>query len=353
MKTYVLYFFSLIAVLLMTGCKKAESDEDKGSIVTIRASLPSSAEGNTKTNLDINTLKFEWADDEIIHLQCPGISQTAFYPFTIKPETISSNRKNARFDGTLIVPDDYLVAAFVGGRGERNTKNKPGWYASSGNSPLIGLRYPHIQIYEEGGPRTEYLYMIADPMYNTSLENMVFRHLVSIIHIPVQQSSGIPVTLKSITVTCGNKPISGCFYGGLNSYEGGAPNYTWVEGQQAINMPVYANDQNRSTSIMTTGGEYGDTIVLQAMSGTGSIGTELSATPQDFYIVAAPGDHGHLSINLTDMNGTTKSLWTTKYMITTVAGKVYHFPALEWNNTWKTSGSIDDLIITNQDEDIW
>ena len=328
------YYFIAIAVgLFAWGCNKIDSDNKTANNtekVTIRATISDETADDSKVVLNISTLDLQWAADEVIQLMCPGVSMTEVaniykkYPFTL--DSKSGDGKTAVFTGSLVVPDEYKFAAFVGGaNGSRETKTQFGWYFTN----YSGLRYPHLQEYVAGGPKSEYLYMVADPTTNASIHNLTFRHKVSIIHIPVK-STGASVSLKSIQIKCenGGRAISGCYYGGMNKTSDTAPNYGWGN-DLAANVPISANEYGSGKKAILDGGEYGNTVTLQKDGGTGIIGTALSGTAQDFYFVTAPGSHGILTITLTDNSSDSKVI-STKNGITTSAGKVYHFPELDW-----------------------
>lgn len=333
MNSKYLFLLTFAAGLVVLGCNKSDVPEQNNDI-TIKASIAEEAEDATKVDLNISTLDVSWADDEVIKMFFPGISLSKFYSFEIDDLSISGDGKSASFTNTdsmsSIPSDDYLGGAVAGGYGEKEAISKPGWYLSG---KIVGLRYPYYQFYQAGGPKSEYLYLATNVIDRTKLSNLVFRHKSSIIHIPVIQADDEdPVTLKSIEIVCDNEPISGRFYGGLNANTGSAPNYALTAlGTRIPNQAVSANAKGKTS--IRSGGEYGDSVILKDES-DGTIGNPLSKdSAQHFYLVVAPGSHGHFTINLTA--GAVTKTWSTvakDVVISTTAGKVYHFPTLDWSS---------------------
>lgn len=327
MKTKFFILLSIAAALIVTGCSKSDVPEQNNKI-TVKASIADEPDDATKVDFNVSTLNVTWANDEVIHFYFPGKNIAGFYSFEIDPSSIDG--KTASFtdtQGMLPIPtDEYRGGALVGGAdGDRNDNFKPGWYRAS--SKLTGLRYPYYQYYQADGPKSEYIYFATNVINRANLSNLIFRHKTCIVDIPVVQSSGAAVTLKSIQIKCDNQPISGCFYGGLHANSGSAPNYALSElGASIANQTISANAKGKTS--ITKGGQYGDVVILKDESDL-TIGNPLSSTAQHFYLVVAPGNHGHFTISLTD--GVSTKEWTSSVTVSTSAGKVYHFPTLDWS----------------------
>lgn len=325
MKKTVFTIGVLATALLMVACQKANLNDGEKTYVS-KIGITIADEADTKTSLDMDTKKLSWVSGDQIRVF--GFKDNEMWAlnnlFTVDPSSISVDGHSADFTytGSIDWSGAEKIAAVYGPKGANSMYN-PGFSITTklGNaSNYVQLWYPRNQTYQAGGPKTTYLYMRALP--TTDHDHLSFRNLTSVVKLPICDKGVSPITLKSIKLQCDNEPIGGRWYGYATA--------------TTSNGGTAANDYNVSSSWSRTydnvktnpgldeGGVYGNVTSLT------SINQALTSADQYFYIVVAPGAHGNLTVTLTDSADNTKT-WTIA-SFTSVAGRVYKFPEIDWSS---------------------
>ena len=307
----------------MVACQKANLNDGEKTYVS-KIGITIADEADTKTSLDMDTKKLSWVSGDQIRVF--GFKDNQMWKisnlFTVDPSSISVDGHSADFTytGSVDWSGAGKIAAVYGPYG--TSKTSPGFLITSTLGAManyVQLWYPRNQTYQAGGPNTTYLYMRAD--LTTDHDHLSFRNMTSVVKLPICDKGVSPITLKSIKLQCNNDPIGGRWYGyttATTEKGGTAANDYNVNSSWSV-----TSDNNKSKDGLDEGGTYGNVTSLT------SINEALTKADQYFYIVVAPGAHGQLTVTLTDSYDNTKS-WTIA-SFTSVAGKVYKFPEIDWS----------------------
>ena len=300
---------------LLVACNKQNPTQEL-SPMTISATIDEAADDATKTDFNPANCHVTWRADDYLYVFAPykaefrpagyGSGTVGFQRFNVTSR--SNENKNAEF--TAKDAHDWTDAkAAVAFYARENIQA----YFGGTNQYFVRLVYPSTQAYNiDNNPRKQLLYMRSDKVYITGadftpLQNLSFRHLTSIVKIPVIDSGNNGVTLSSIRLDVTGTAICGIWYGfsvSKTTYDNMDTSFGWGSGEDKA-----------------TGNKH---VTL-----TG-IDTEMTSTIKNFYIVIAPGTHGTLTVTLTPSAGDAK-VFTYSGAFGTDPGKVYNFPVINWS----------------------
>lgn len=300
---------------LLVACNKQNPTQEL-SPLTIAATIDEAADDATKTDFNPANCHVTWREDDYIYVFAPykeefrpagyGSGTVGFQRFNVSSR--SNENKNAEF--TAQVTHDWTDAkAAVAFYARENIQA----YFGGSNQYFVRLAYPSTQTYNiANNPRKELLYMRSNKVYITGndftpLQNLSFRHLTSIVKIPVIDSNNNGVTLSSIGLDVTGTSIAGIWFGysvPKDTYDNMNASFSWASGE---------NSAARNKHVTLTG-----------------IDTEMTSTIKNYYIVIAPGAHGALTVTLTPSAGAAK-VFTYSGDFSTDSGSVYNFPVIDWS----------------------
>ena len=300
---------------LLVACNKQNPTQEL-SPLTIAATIDEAADDATKTDFNPANCHVTWRADDYLYVFAPykaefrpdgyGSGTVGFQRFNVSAR--SNENKNAEF--TAQVVHDWTDAkAAVAFYARENIQA----YFGGTNQYFVRLVYPSTQTYNNANnPRKELLYMKSNKVYITGsdftpLQNLSFRHLTSIVKIPVMDSGDNGVTLSSIRLDVTGTSIAGIWFG------------------HSVSKDTYDN----MNDTFYWAGDQGSLVENKHVTLTG-INTEMTSAVTDYYIVIAPGNHGKLTVTLTPSSGPAK-VFTYKGDFNTVSGCVYNFPVIDWN----------------------
>ncbi len=298
----------VIGLIALSGLFFACSKADNGEVVkntqpqTVYASIDDDA---TKIALELNSGKVSWKDGDRIYLIGHGSDELwGFNQFNL---TSGAGSNIAAFkDVSGLTASDWAKGdafiAVLGATGP-NYQARNGWHVAS---EYPGMSVPENQIYQDGGPKEDYLWMISE--VTADLKRFNFRNVMSIIKVPVKcKASSGPVNLTQIRlrVTSGD---------GLAAATNLSPilrkTHTWTIGA----TPVFNGTPNNSFH----------TVNLTGITGS------LTTTARDFYIVTYPGTRTGLTITLMAEGEEDKTFTYSESSFTTTAGKITVLPEIDW-----------------------
>lgn len=314
---YAIYMIALAGML--AGCNKDNSVAEKTPL-TICASISNSVDEDTKTTFNTTNYQVTWTDGDKIKIFAP-LKSASFRPFsTFNINEITDGGKKATF--TDASGNEWENAGdAVAFYGKAYVEGKGGLSARTGGSSAYfpTFTYPESQNYTDGNPDTGLLLMTSNKVNingtdYTPFQNLTFSHRSAIVKIPVKNTNGSSVTLKSIQISASaaSCALRGEMYGYVvnkASFDNMESSWRWVVDQ----------DTNAANKTVTLN----------------NINVALTSSAQDYYIVIAPAKDGStqgaITVTLTD-SGENSKAFTFSTSLTAVAGKVYSFPVIDWGS---------------------
>lgn len=341
MKKSIIVATTLIG-LISVSCQKMDSAKQNDNIVKTIATASIVDNDGTKTSLDLNTKKLTWTTGDKIYVIAPhSVEMFALNSFSLT-SAAGSSRATFSSDGSVDFSGTPCYAAYYGLKSSLTSASYTQYRSSNettrynsfgllvadmpsrfyGGNTYLGYFFPWTQKYSVSGPDESLLLMGSTKESSTSLTNLEFKNLTSILKFKIKdsRSDGNRATLDKIQVVCDNKPISGfCIGHMLGSIDRtGARDSTFVKNYY---LPTSYDNKNTYSSI-TAGGSYGDTVILE------DINTPLTNGEQIFYIVVLPGAHGSLSVTLTPTSGSSKVYNMSSF--TSNQGTIHTFPVIDF-----------------------
>lgn len=278
MKKNFIYLFAVATALLLVGCNKFEKDqaENNGNLIKITASIE---QQDTKTylNKEGDVFKVKWsADDAIAVVSDLDLTKTVYTSDNSGTGTTSTVFIGAPKDG-----NHYAVTY-------------PAAYSSVGYANDIRVLIPSSQTYVAGNIQNGSLPMYG---YVTSLDNVSFQHMGSIIKVKLYSTT--PVTVASIKL----KVFS-------------------------HNAPITQNNISVLTGAVSPAGGVGDIDTITLNCGEGVVLSGDSENPTEFQFIMMGGVTCGGGFTVTVTTSESKKMTLTKSgPYTTVKGMIHTFPA--------------------------